>query len=333
MFRPNTVFVIGAGASAEVGLPVGADLMKEISKRLQFRAEYRDLISGDTHIYAALRQHYPDQINNYFKKGRQISDGLTLATSIDNYLFEHGNDDEIRRLAKAAILTTLLEKERNGALKIIDDRRINFDHPNDTWFEKLARKLFEQKRIDELFDGISVINFNYDRCLEHYLRFAIQRYYHVSIDEAESVVSGLEMVHPYGELGELAPMRGGEPNKLAFGKNVHSERLFEFAESIRTFHEQDKEANDFKKIERLVNKANHFIFLGFGFLPQNIALLKPTKRSENRSVKATAYCASDFNRKEIARQLKLNFAYHPSASIEISTETCSSFFDEYWMGL
>lgn len=333
MFRPNTVFVIGAGASAEVGLPVGVDLMKEISKRLQFKAKFRDLLSGDPHIYAALQQCYPEEINIYFEKGRQISEGLTLATSIDNYLFEHGRDDEIRRLSKVAILTTLLEKERNGALKIIDNKYINFDSSANSWFGKFAKKLFEQRSIDKIFNGISVINFNYDRCLEHYLRFAVQRYYHVSIDEAESILSGMEIVHPYGGLGELASMRGRESNKIAFGNNVPSEHLFEFSENIRTFHEQDRDADDFKKIKRIVNQADHFIFLGFGFLPQNIDLLRPSRRSKSRSVKATAYCASDFNRKEIARQLKLNFSSHPSASIEITTETCSAFFDEYWMGL
>lgn len=40
MFRDNTVFIIGAGASHEFGLPVGEALMKTIQINCRFRFDH-----------------------------------------------------------------------------------------------------------------------------------------------------------------------------------------------------------------------------------------------------------------------------------------------------
>jgi len=50
----KTVFIIGAGASKEAGLPVGSDLKKVIARALDIR--FKDLgqmVSGDNCIYQA----------------------------------------------------------------------------------------------------------------------------------------------------------------------------------------------------------------------------------------------------------------------------------------
>ena len=55
MFRAKTVFVIGAGASVEVGLPMGSELLKQIVKLTDIKFEYYTHKSGDPAILEALK--------------------------------------------------------------------------------------------------------------------------------------------------------------------------------------------------------------------------------------------------------------------------------------
>jgi hypothetical protein len=51
MFQSKTLFVVGAGASKEAGLPIGEELTDRIATLLKLHADYRSLKSGDDRIY------------------------------------------------------------------------------------------------------------------------------------------------------------------------------------------------------------------------------------------------------------------------------------------
>lgn len=55
MFRAKTVLVIGAGASVEVGLPMGSELLRQIVQLTDIRFDHRQKSSGDLAIVEALR--------------------------------------------------------------------------------------------------------------------------------------------------------------------------------------------------------------------------------------------------------------------------------------
>jgi hypothetical protein len=57
MLRHNTVFVVGAGASKEFGLPVGSELAAEISKKLDINFDRfgREVLSGDGELFEDMR--------------------------------------------------------------------------------------------------------------------------------------------------------------------------------------------------------------------------------------------------------------------------------------
>lgn len=60
MVNNQTVFVLGAGASNEVGLPTGAELKRQIGELLDIRFERgHQMLSGDVLIYEALRSVRP----------------------------------------------------------------------------------------------------------------------------------------------------------------------------------------------------------------------------------------------------------------------------------
>src|SRR5947209_3367094 len=100
MFYSNTVFVLGAGASKEAGLPTGAELKSQIAPRLDFRfdAFQYEPKSGDPAIVAALREVAKDRqppemrgrqqpdINPYIREGHRIREAMVQAISIDNFI-------------------------------------------------------------------------------------------------------------------------------------------------------------------------------------------------------------------------------------------------------
>jgi hypothetical protein len=84
MFQNKTVFVVGAGASTEVGLPMGTQLKSIIAKKLNIKFKHgRDLESGDREIVNALREYCRNDnsnpngdINSHRSSAVQVSEGV-----------------------------------------------------------------------------------------------------------------------------------------------------------------------------------------------------------------------------------------------------------------
>ena len=89
----KVVFIFGAGASKEAGLPTGVELKKQISSMLDIRFDHRDQKSGDYVITQALRDLVKTEdgrrgdINPYLHQAWHIRDALPLAISISNIYF------------------------------------------------------------------------------------------------------------------------------------------------------------------------------------------------------------------------------------------------------
>jgi hypothetical protein len=69
----------------------------------------------------------------------------------------------------------------------------------------------------KLFENASFIIFNYDRCLEQFLVNALPRLYAISETEADSIVHNINIIHPYGSVGELG--------RIASRSGLHPVRL------------------------------------------------------------------------------------------------------------
>ncbi len=76
----------------------------------------------------------------------------------------------------------------------------------DTWYISLAQQLFSEvpaERPELAFQNVSFIIFNYDRCLQIFLTRALELYFQISNERARKIVDAVEIVHPYGNLGDL----------------------------------------------------------------------------------------------------------------------------------
>ena len=147
MIRHKTVIIVGAGASNEVGLPVGEDLKDIIRKLLDISFEdYTHQNSGDSQIVNAFKaaarldtslENNPHDINPYINAACRIARAMPQAISIDNYIDNHAGDKLIELSGKIAVVRSILEAESNSKLFIntrARETQINFHNIRKTWF-------------------------------------------------------------------------------------------------------------------------------------------------------------------------------------------------------
>ncbi len=274
----KTVIVVGAGASQEAGLPTSADLKTSIARILDVRFQLIEQISGDRTIAASLGACFRD-INPHLHACWKMRDALPQAMSIDNFIDSHRGNEKIEFCGKLAIVRSILDAEKKSLLFIDrnnSDNTLNFKSLEETWFNVFWQCISENcqaEGLKERLSAITLIIFNYDRCIEHFLYHSIQNYYGLSADAAVSLVNEMDIFHPYGAVGSL-PWTDG-PAQMDFGAEPGAQDLVTLAQQIKTFTEgTDTEASDIVRIRKRVVTSDTLVFLGFAYHPQNIELLK-----------------------------------------------------------
>ena len=247
MFTEKTVFVLGAGSSMELGLPSGRDLADQIALDTQFYFEgFNTLIKGDATLVSFCHNRNKDIGGGYFQKvttaGWLINEGLPLAASIDNFIATHIDNREVVELGKAAIVNRILQAEYSSKLFIDRDKRqAKWKEAaiSATWLTSFFHKLVEGVKKEELaniFDNVFVINFNYDRCLEHFLTHALARYFNQTLTDTFAIVRKLWVKRPYGKIANYTlDGHGG----VLFGSAVNEYVIAKCFDNIKTFSEDE----------------------------------------------------------------------------------------------
>jgi hypothetical protein len=342
----KTVFIVGAGASKEVGLPIGSELKGSIAKALDLRFEkfYRR-VSGDGHIFEALQlaatkePKRTDYLASLQHACWRIRDAMPQASSIDNFLDTHSVDKEIELCGKLAIVRTILEAESKSALFIDplqSNRPMKFEGLESTWFNRFFRYLLgncKPSDIGKRLSSVALVIFNYDRCIEHYLYHAIQNYYSMSASDVAQLLQRLEIYHPYGTVGSLPWLK--QHNAIEYGASTNSGQLLQLTSQIKTFTEgTDESSSDVNSIRLNMKSSNRLVFLGFAFHDLNMDLLLPSfvplpDQSIGRRIFATAYGISDSDTETISAELESKSGTL-GRKIHIRNKlTCSGLFQEY----
>ena len=229
MIRTKTVFVVGAGASAEVDLPVGSDLTVKIADKLRMKEEdYRGTAFADQQMRQAMKELPLDSAimpyGDCVASANAIRLAMPLAPSIDTYLDAHRDDKLLNLVGKVAIVASILDAEK-GSLLYVDRSNIynrpNFSCLRTTWFGPLWHILstgIDKGSVTSIFTNVSFIVFNYDRCIEQFLYEALMVYYQLLPPKASEIMKTLTIIHPYGVVGHLPRLHGG--GGVEFGKEV-----------------------------------------------------------------------------------------------------------------
>jgi hypothetical protein len=336
LFKPNTVFVIGAAASfidptgtAQCGFPLGTALKTAVARELSVAwSQDRGWVPTDQTdplydaIHTFLSQSKHSDRRGLYVAGSQVMNGVAFSSSIDNFLHVRRKDHNIVACSKAAIAKIVLDcEERCAALSpLVHGRTIQPTHFDSRWHQILAEKYFEgaelgqaSDQIDEALSRVKFISFNYDRCIEQFLRIALQGLYGLDQDAASKRIQNL-VYYPYGSLGAL-PGNGSAQEVPFGGRKDENYRLFEAvssSSSIRTFTEGAVEKKEVDRVKASIAAADTIIFLGFGFHDQNLEILSPELKQRTKVVKilGTAKGLSEAARMDVERKIRRYF-YSP----------------------
>jgi hypothetical protein len=291
MFNRQTLFIVGAGSSAEVGFPVGKALAHNIGKKMDIRFErgYDHVGTGDYNLFSHVTHLRPQERDAFQDAAFLIRDGIVFAQSIDDFLDQHRSNPYVNLYGKAAIVQAVVEAERES--KLYFDRYSGvetFDAENiaNSWLVKFMYMLgrgVTRENVHQIFDRVSFIIFNYDRCIEHFLTNALHRLYGITLNDAVAIIEDLSIVHPYGAVAPLS--------QVPFGATRLN--CVALADGIKTYTEQSRTSEVIGEIAVEVARAECIIFLGFAFHSQNIQILRPPERIPAKSIYGTAFGMSD----------------------------------------
>lgn len=289
MFTDKSVFVIGAGASCEFEMPSGAQLAAAISANHDLTFASGSQPKGDGQLAVALEDEFSRaELPKILPVVRNIAAGVYMAETIDAYIDRHRKTPLVPELGKFLIAHYLLAAERASTLKVDNGQEGRLHLPNfgNTWLDTFARVLLaghSKGEEEEIGRNITIICFNYDRCIERYLQQAIASAFHIDPSKADAIVRRIRILRPYGDLGRLPPSPSGSgPSYVPFGAAIGSVRLREVSCRLKTFTERVEDDTLVDAIHDTVREAKNLVFLGFGFHAQNMQLLNCVNRNDGR---------------------------------------------------
>jgi len=188
--------------------------------------------------------------------------------------------------------------------------------------------------IKERFKSITLIIFNYDRCIEHFIKNALQTYYGLTEGEVIELVKNINIYHPYGVVGTLPWV--DQNGAMEFGAEPRPVQLLELSQKIKTFTEgTDPGSSEILEIREHMRIADRVVFLGFAFHKLNMQLIAPeqvdgTINSDIRCF-ATTLEISSSDKEVIEAQIKE--LYRGEIIVNMANLTCADFFTEHWRSL
>ncbi|NBO23959.1 MAG: hypothetical protein EBU93_01780 [Chlamydiae bacterium] len=302
MLTKKTCLVLGAGASAESGLPSGRDLIYLISKEA---AAARDQ-PGSLYFHAF------DRITSGRLSNTRLRDSLDLfsallersySSSIDEFIVTN-QTPYFKEIAKLGIAIVLNRFESSKNLFELEDYKIGRNEtkstiqvPRKNWYQQIWNRINSGcNNLDQLktsLSNIKIITFNYDRSLEQFLySCALNTYVRINSDafgfptnnesDIETVFRHyLQVNHVYGQIGRLSWQNEVLGGQIPYGLNFFELKTdqiraaIEISESISTLqeikdHSDAQNQLDWVSISKDFTDASSIHFLGFGYHPQNM---------------------------------------------------------------
>jgi hypothetical protein len=291
MIKNPTLLIIGAGASAEFKLPTGPKLIEKISSRLTlYKKGGGGIYESNRDLFDALLGFAGNDVelrNRLISASVAVAGGVRMSKSIDNFVNTHSKNNEIVIVSKMAIVDCILNAEKESTLFDFVNGKTN---SCDSWLEVLCPNTFadcDLEKVDSVFEGLSIIAFNYDRCIEQFLELALVRHFVIELTRARAIVEKIKIIHPYGIIGDL--------KNVEFGAHQRHNSL-DLVKNIRTFTEGVSDRQLIDDMHKVVNQSVNIVFLGFGFLEINMKLFQGNEITRPKSIFGTAYQLSPENK-------------------------------------
>jgi len=337
LIKNKTTIVVGAGASVDVGFPVGAELKSRIADVLGTTRRQRGhevtFSQKNQDIYNCLHtlsDGASSRLHSLIEKSNFVANQMTKAASIDNFLDAHQSDEDIVTIGKLAISLVIAQCELASILSSGRNKPRNIAKANKYFMSELMTLLVrghEYENLEESAENLHFIIFNYDRCVEYYAFHWLNEYFG---RDCTDIFNRITFQHTYGSLGN------SDGNSPSFYRdredgpflNAHRE-LPRIADGIKTFTEQ-KDSETLASVKSIVEKSDVLIFLGFAFEEQNMNFF-PNLNSSMKHIFGTTYGFSEADQQSILNFLRQKFAigiknrYQPT----LAPVECKELFSKY----
>jgi hypothetical protein len=311
MIRTKTTLIVGTEASCELQMPSGVELLSRVSQGFDFtrfgtERQTRDgLMLGQYLGKLAARLGKPEAVMH--EAAERIRHASKLAASVDTMLEQYSDDPVITACLKLAIVHFIGQAEGRSILRLTP--RAEGDLPiqgTENWLYQFAQLItagVSRSKVERCFDELTIICFNYDRSIEHFMPHALVMAYGMPLKDAQQLVAAkLKVIHPYGTVGRL-PWQSGDLPDSEWGTegawNIHN-----LATHIRTASEAERDHVMLRSIRAAISGAKRLLFLGFGFQPQNVEMLIDYSLSHEPEVMVAIQDMSPLLQEMIVRMLK-----------------------------
>jgi hypothetical protein len=183
--------------------------------------------------------------------------------------------------------------------------------------------------IGRIFEKVSFIIFNYDRCFEHFMFNALQRLYSIDADAAASIMKTLRIVHPYGTIADLL---WEDKKGMPFGFRANRTAMQLMASRIKTYTEQIERSETLAQIRGMVSDARTIVFLDFSYHPENMKLLGLEHASHVDQIFGTVKGVSESDAAVILTEIKASIPKRKArkaASVVVQDMICAELLSEY----
>lgn len=250
MITRNTVLVLGAGASAPYAFPTGRTLLLKICQDLGSTSPLHEALLALGHSEGDVQE---------FRAALDLS----KQPSVDLFVERRPEFEPIGKVAIAAALIPY-ENEANLARGVTE-----------SWYEYLWKKLSGRRAGDFASNQLTVLTFNYDRSLEHFLYLALRHSHNLRDPQVAKLLrAGAPVIHLYGQLGDL-PCLGPSDRARSYKPEYDVATLEEWANAIKIFTEDvPPEDPNFKNAWASLSRAEVVCFLGFGYHEANVERLR-----------------------------------------------------------
>ncbi len=186
----------------------------------------------------------------------------------------------------------------------------NFGDMGGPWYGYLWEKM-RARELAELGENcLTIITFNYDRSLEHYLHTVAGNSFGKSPDECTAVVSQIPIIHVHGRLGWLPWQCQGPAREYCSPPEDRWQELRECASLIKIVSEKTDFSQDeeFFRAREAISKAAKLCFLGFGYNRSNTERLELSATPPEAWVAGTAYGNTPKEKTSLEKMLEESLA-------------------------
>jgi hypothetical protein len=270
MIQQPTVLVLGAGASAPYGFPAGAELRRLIISSLRNSSITGAGVSPLVRLLE--NAGFTSARIETFRNELMHADTM----SVDLFLERRPNFMDI---GKVAIAATLLPFEADSLKTMFEPWSCNEtaqERAAEGWYQYFTSQL--RLGFSDWGRGLlSILTYNYDRSLEHYLFTILRSSCNEIPKECWKKFKEIPIIHLHGELGPYNPL--SEEDGLPYGISLDADSAKRAADEIKIIDEVEP-GGRFAIAQKALSDAETVCFLGFRYAPENMARLDWTHRND-----------------------------------------------------